>query len=299
MTASRPRAFVELCCGTGAVSLALIGGRRVRPPATRAGAKTGYATAILRAMGLRPGDGTDLLLLADSDPSIRRLWQVLPDGRALRAVRARIREVRDEDDLRLWQRLAQAPVPEDPVEYVATWLLLQGRQAMRPVTEWTDGRWGAVRDGNVSTCNYFAEADGWGLCRRRILERLDVLLQVRQWPRVEWLLPDVAELEPRNARDAYVYMDPPYVNTIAYAHALPREAVVAVAERYRVAGAECVAVSEGEPIPIDDWHHVELTTVRGGNGRTLSRSNREWLTLSRPPTWVPAVQGSLFAEVVP
>ena len=46
--------FVELCAGTAALSLRLHA-RGARPPVSRMGAKTGYADAILRVLGLAPG----------------------------------------------------------------------------------------------------------------------------------------------------------------------------------------------------------------------------------------------------
>jgi len=92
------------------------------------------------------------------------------------------------------------------------------------------------------------------------------------------------------------YMDGPYENTTAYAHLFPRVEQVEVARRWDEAGAT-VCISEAEPIPelvADGWHKVEITGERKGQRRTFSRQQREWLTVNRPPAWVPSVQGSLF-----
>ena len=93
-----------------------------------------------------------------------------------------------------------------------------------------------------------------------------------------------------------VYADPPYQNTTPYANDLPRAEVVALARRWAAAGAT-VAISEAEPIPelvAEGWHAVRIDGERVGQKRTFSKQQAEWLTLSRPPAWVPPVQGSLF-----
>lgn len=92
------------------------------------------------------------------------------------------------------------------------------------------------------------------------------------------------------------YMDPPYVATTGYAHDLPRAEVVTLARRWAAAGA-IVAISEAEPIPelvTDGWHAVRIDAERVGQKRTFSKQQAEWLTVSQPPAWVPAVQASLF-----
>ena len=92
------------------------------------------------------------------------------------------------------------------------------------------------------------------------------------------------------------YMDPSYVGTTGYAHDLPRAEVVALARRWAAAGAT-VAISEAEAIPelvAEGWHAVEITGERIGQARTFSKQKREWVTLNRPPAWVPPTQGRLF-----
>jgi len=93
-----------------------------------------------------------------------------------------------------------------------------------------------------------------------------------------------------------VYIDPPYRGTTGYAHAFARSEWLPVVRRWAAAGA-LVVVSEAEPIDdlLDDgWHAVEITGERVGQKRTFSKQQREWLTMSRPPSWRPSVQISLF-----
>ena len=90
------------------------------------------------------------------------------------------------------------------------------------------------------------------------------------------------------------YMDPPYLNTSGYQAKLTRADVLAVARRWSDAGAT-VCVSEAEPLPLEGWHHVEITGCRVGQKRTFSKQQREWLTMNREPAWVPERQSTLFA----
>ena len=92
------------------------------------------------------------------------------------------------------------------------------------------------------------------------------------------------------------YMDPPYLDTTGYAHDLGRDEVVALARRWADAGA-LVCISEAEPIGAlvgDGWHKVEITGERKGQRRTFSKQQSEWVTMNRPPAWVPSVQAPLF-----
>ena len=97
----------------------------------------------------------------------------------------------------------------------------------------------------------------------------------------------IAECDRQNGgrpRPAFVYLDPPYVGATGYGWDLPRAEVLALARRWRDAGA-VVAVSEAEPLDLDGWHHLEITRPGG---------KPEWLTLSRAPARLPERQRALF-----
>jgi hypothetical protein len=90
---------------------------------------------------------------------------------------------------------------------------------------------------------------------------------------------------PQLPAGSWVYIDPPYVGTTGYGHDLGRPEVIALARRWREAGAH-VAVSEAEPIAeliADGWHAHELSRERVGQKRTFSKQQREVLTISRAP----------------
>ena len=117
--------FVELCCGSAAVTLKLLGGAAARPPVSYMGAKTGYAEPILWTLGLRSGQGATAVLLNDPGPW-SRVWRVLttPDGCA--EVARIIRGWVGEDARALWERLRAEPVPDDEGEAAASWLVVCG-----------------------------------------------------------------------------------------------------------------------------------------------------------------------------
>jgi hypothetical protein len=79
-----------------------------------------------------------------------------------------------------------------------------------------------------------------------------------------------------------VYLDPPYVGTTGYTHALGREQVIQLALRWYKAGA-MVAISEQEAIPellALGWRGVDITSRRDGQMRTFSKQQSEFLTIS-------------------
>ena len=79
-----------------------------------------------------------------------------------------------------------------------------------------------------------------------------------------------------------VYIDPPYVGTTGYTHALGRKQVIELALRWHEAGA-MVAISEQEAIPellALGWRGVDITSRRDGQKRTFSKQQSEFLTIS-------------------
>ncbi len=123
--------FVELCAGTAALSLRLHA-RGARPAVSRMGAKTGYADAILRVLGLAPGARAAHYLWCEPDPGVRLLLEAYRDADLARAAAAIIRGWADEEPRALWERLRAEGPPRLPAtgSEVARWVLL-GWQAYR------------------------------------------------------------------------------------------------------------------------------------------------------------------------
>lgn len=285
--------FVELCAGTAALSLRLHH-PRARPPVSRMGAKTGYADVILRCMGLRPGQGSadgTRYLWCEPDAGVRLLLHAYTDRELATAAADIIRGWADEEPRALWERLrAEGPArcpPVDPRE-VARWALV-GQWSFRRGQPESGFNAGLLKDREPTPT-------GGNGCKARTCEQ-----EASLWnhvPTVTATITDDARKVRPTAMPAgvVVYIDPPYRGTTGYAHAFPRSEWLPVVRQWAAAGA-LVVVSEAEPIDdlLDDrWHAVEITGERVGQKRTFSKQQREWLTMSRPPSWRPSVQISLF-----
>ena len=120
------RAYLELFAGGASIALALMGGPRVVPPVGYMGGKRKLAPTILSAVGLRPGQGAERVLLCDAGEWGGVWSEVVRDGAGL-ADRLLAWEGRDPSDL--WRELAAAGRPEDPQARAAAYLWLQGRSA--------------------------------------------------------------------------------------------------------------------------------------------------------------------------
>jgi hypothetical protein len=138
--------FVELCAGTAALSLRLHR-RHARPPVSRMGAKTGYADAILRVLGLRPGQGAAHYLWCEPDPGVRLLLEAYRDPGLAQEAAAIIRGWADEEPRALWERLrAEGPPRGVEAGEVARWARLTTANRLIPAT-WVDGQWRNTGDG--------------------------------------------------------------------------------------------------------------------------------------------------------
>ena len=145
--------FVELCAGTAALSLRLHA-RGARPPVSRMGAKTGYADAILRVLGLAPGARAARYLWCEPDPGVRLLLEAYRDADLARAAAAIIRSWADEEPRALWERLRAEGPPRLPdaspgglvfAHEVARWVI-KGQWAYRrgsPESGFAEARTGA------------------------------------------------------------------------------------------------------------------------------------------------------------
>jgi len=300
-------AWMELCAGTGAVAHRLVGGAAHDPAVTYQGAKRRYATAVLSAFGLRPGQGAARVVL--NDPGTWGLaWQAMLDPQA---VQGAVRVVRGWAQQRLegralFEALATRPQPDDPAEWLAAFLALQdGSFGARPViASEVSAVWrtaGYARAASLPEGAGTRSNNGfkWRLNPAGLARRLSRAASVR-WPVATTILrSSAAELDPRALgvdRHTRVYIDPPYAGTTGYGPTLGRAEVVEVARRFAVAGAT-VAISEGEPVAElvgEGWQVVDITTVHRGQPRSFTKSRREWLTMNRPPAHRPAVQASLF-----
>lgn len=285
--------FAELCAGLASVSLRLQGGPYCRPPVSRMGSKQGYAGAVLEVLGLRSGQGAASYLWAEPDDGCRALLQAYPQPDVLREAADIIRSWADEDPRALWERLrAEGPIRGASGGEVARWSrLVVTSRAGNPVLGFQ--RAGTPRDGGP---NYGPTTPA---------DRLESVAasEIARWARIVTgnrplvtVCADARTLSPDGLPQGTVaYLDPPYQGTTGYDADLARDEVLALALRWHEAG-HTVCISEAEPLAaLEGWHHVEITSARVGQARTFSSQKREWLTLNRPPAWLPRTTLDLFA----
>ena len=277
--------FVELCAGTAALSLRLHR-RHARPPVSRMGAKTGYADAILRILGFRPGQGAAHYLWCEPDPGVRLLLEAYRDADLARAAAAIIRGWADEEPRALWERLRAEGPPRgaDPGDVGVP---------PREVARWLVRATWSYEQGNIRT-GFVGPGD-----RRQNTTATATATELAGMGLPATITPDARGIEPGPdlPPGTVAYMDPPYVGTTGYGHDIPRSEVVALARWWAEAGAT-VAISEAEPIAdltAEGWHAVRVDGERRGQKRTFSKQQAEWVTMNRPPAWTPPEQRGLFA----
>lgn len=267
--------FVELCAGTAALSLRLAQ-PGARPPVSRLGSKQGYADAILRVLGLRPGQGARRFLWADPDPGCRLLHEGYLDVELRSDASEMVRRWAVRPPKPLWRSLMAEGAPRAhpaSARELARWARII--TANRLITVYFDGaagRWLNGGDGGVTH-------GGAEFCTDP--EALAAALA---------LAPDMVGSTAPSAfawvpqPEAICYIDPPYQGTTGYGNDLSREAVVDLALRWSEAGA-VVCVSEAEALPelLDlGWCAREITWHKRGHSRSFSRQKREFLTMNVP-----------------
>lgn len=141
--------FVELCAGLASVSLMLQGGKYARPPVSRMGNKHGYGLALLRIMGLRPGQGAERYLWCEPDPGCRALLHAYTDREVMQEAARIIRGWASEEPRSLWERLrAEGPIRVGEAREVAVWGALQGGAAYSAIPTHNGVKW-VQRDGGL------------------------------------------------------------------------------------------------------------------------------------------------------
>lgn len=287
--------LVELCAGSAAVSLRALG---QKTPLRWLGGKQGYADQILQAMFLAPGDGqVEEVVLAEPGPWADA-WELWRAEGGLETTIEWLTAWQGIDPRELWETLV-ASHPGELTHRVAAWAVLMywgwGAKPVRAVGEKWKGHsfdHAGVYRRDIANAKR-AQGLKYDTAPNMTLDRLAAKLQAL----------DLQRLHPTIYRDAFdvpvipgavAYIDPPYQGTTcAYGHELPRERVVELAERWAAGGA-IVYVSEAEPLPIPGWRHGALDRPRG-RGRTFSRQQAEWLTVSAPDR---CPDGFLYPEIV-
>lgn len=247
--------FVELCAGSAAVSLHLLGGEHAKPPAPYQGSKRAYAASLLSIMGLTPGQQIGHLILVEPGPWAA-VWQVLSQGGALDVVAAMEPWcVPDPQAQRAtFDRLRDsllAGALSDPVAEAAAWLWVLARSMNSdPLV----GTWMHPEIPGRTT------ASRWRYKADKPLPQVAALAGLR-WPTTTVHRCSATQVQP--VPGAVAYMDPPYKGTSGYLDDFPPAQVRQVAEAWYAAGAS-VYVSEARRV-VPGWRVQRVQRVAKHN----------------------------------
>lgn len=298
--------WIEPCAGTGAVAIRLVAGPTVDAAVTYQGGKRRYASAILAALGLRPGEGAARVVLCDAGTWGRAGGAMLNRHETATAIHTLRGWAAEKCEGRqLFERIvAEGQDEQSEGRWLAQFLALQdGAFGAKPVIALpgVGAAWrtpGYARAQRQSEGGETTEPKGfkWRLNPAGLARRLSRAASV-PWPASTLVLRrDAATLDPHELRivgRVVVYIDPPYAATTGYGPTLTRPQVVELARRFDAAGA-IVAISEGDPVAELGWSTVDITAAHSGQPRTFTKSRREWLTVNREPVARLAVQPGLF-----
>lgn len=260
--------WIELCCGSAALTWQLMGGVS-QPPVSYVGSKSGYASEIIDVLKLpKPR------IVTLNDPGTwGRIWPSViknPSGVA-DAVESLAKDPRDPKDL-----FIQLPTIIDCTEDRETEAALRLCRLA--------GTFGGKEVGGFKGKHkHRLSVDGYIPNRKTIAER------VRQYNKlpdgITWFFfnETAQTITPSNS-GTFVYIDPPYLGSESvYQNRFPRAEVLETAVRWSKSGAN-VIISEAEPLDHSDilmndgdWKSVELHG-RVGQTRKNSKSTKEFIT---------------------
>jgi site-specific DNA-adenine methylase len=279
-----PWAFIEPCCGSGAVSLRLLG--ISRPACTWQGSKARHAETIVEIFRERGfEDKPEELWLSDPSPWGEVLPTLLNPGFRKLVIDA-LRRMAGEPAHEVFVRLHKQVVSKDPAERAAEFLFLQRLAHSGKAVSWRKGRWNSPGF-NPTSAYGKAEVEGFGAIRPQVPAMIEHLAS---WPEA------TGDVFASGSRTTFtplrcsplprrvVYIDPPYVDSTAYPDgSLGRNEVVDLALAWEEAGA-IVLVSEAEPV--QELLELELGWTARKIGEARSAKNpfhakkEEWITLS-------------------
>lgn len=277
--------YVEPCCGSASIALALLGARR--PLVPYQGSKWRFRDRLMARFVAAGVVGA---------PSSVTLWDAGPWGEVapllLRSeARARVIErlgaLAVDDARAVYERLNYAPVAGDPHDRAAEFLFLQRLSYSGKAVGTRAGRW--VSPGfNTSSAYGLPGTDRFGPVKPMIPSLLGVLTGYARSlapALVDGGRRSAAGPEGPTAQRTIVYIDPPYVRSTAYPDgALSRDEVVGLASRWRDAGAS-VFVSEGEPVAAlaDRGWSTGLLDDGRADTSPFRGKQQEWLTYAVAP----------------
>jgi site-specific DNA-adenine methylase len=266
--------LVEPCCGTSALTMAVLGGRQQLVP--RQGSKWSMRKQLLPMF---PQGRPSRILLSDASPWAVAVQTILTEDRArlLRELYSVVNQGSN-NPRDLYERLNGQPVPEDPVQMTIQLLWLQRMAFTGKAVRVVDGRWSSpglngTSAFGVAATPLFGEIKPLGPA---------LLRTVQAAPTHDCVKGIVGLVEPQELEpEGWIYLDPPYARQTGYGpDDLTRSQVVEMARAWRSKGTR-VIVSEAEPIQELGWpsRSLELETHQGKKHRRFgSKTRSEYIT---------------------
>ncbi len=277
--------LVELCAGSAALSIHLLGGNRSLT--SYMGSKWRWRREI--ATALRLYDTPERVVLVDPGPW-GVVWQALTTHRDAVSVVVEhfissVPTIHEEHyyDL-LYKMVAEEGTPSDPVAFAGRFLVLQTlNYGAKPVGV-RDGAW-VVHGPDPTRCMGVQGTARFGAVLPQLPQLPARLRALRNLDRIE--VHHCSAMDVPVISGATVYIDPPFMGTTGYGpDDLSRDQVLFLADRWMDRGCR-VGVSEGEALP--KWPAQRLGAPRPSQGlqrpsvRPTKSPREEWLSVSDPP----------------
>jgi len=275
--------YIEPCCGSASVALALLGARRAILPYQ--GSKWRFRHAIIDQMAKAGFKGhPSRVELYDIGP-----WGVVAgcvaNGETRAAIVDQLEMMARVDPREVYDALHKHPVPQDPAVYSAQYLFLQRLAFSGKAVGDANGVW-ASPGFNVSSAMGVAGTDRFGEVKPMVPSLIRVLKGYSELVQTEGVHGDrraaPAPTIGQVAQPTLVYIDPPYAQGTGYPSGdLDRAGVVSLATAWSSAGAT-VCVSEGgavgELVALG-WKTKRIYAGRKATSRFRGKQE-EWLTMS-------------------
>lgn len=267
--------WVELCCGSAALTWHLIDDTLVSP-VSYAGSKYGYAKAIVEALGL---ENKQLLSVTLNDPGTwGKIWSSVIKTPILVS-----EACTDIANMTLAPKDLFLALPS----MIQEAKLEHEEAALRLVK--LSGTFGGKEVGGFrSTHKLRPNVDGYSPNRKTIATRVSAFASIDN--NIQWNFYNTpasrVPIPTPVAPDTFVYIDPPYLGSESvYANRFGRDDVLATAIKWSHSGAN-VVISEAcplfeHPMLAEDggWISIDITTKRVGQYRKNSKTASEWITL--------------------
>jgi len=264
--------FVDLCCGSGAITLHLLGARKAILPYQ--GSKWKLRGHIASYC---PGGAPQTVTLVDPSPWSETLGVVINPKKREQLV-SYLECLAAKDPREVYDSLQGHSVPEDLIERAGQHLFLQRLAFSGKAVGVNRGNWSSPGF-NGSSAYGIPATDKFGAINPMIPSLIKTLKSYNLEPTLVRTRRGRAAVPEKVPPNTFVYIDPPYQLATPYPDgSLGRDEVIWLAQQWRERGAS-VLISEREPIviPGGGWWVKNITAGRDIDSPFVGKHS-EWLT---------------------